>query len=54
MATKWGALFGNEFYLVITNEERKYMGVNPVESSWDISQFYSKRNSEVERIAREP
>lgn len=44
MATKWGALFGNEFYLVITNEERKYMGVNPVESSWDISQFYSKTN----------
>lgn len=44
MATKWDELFGKEFYLVITNEERKYMGLNPVESNWDISQFYSKTN----------
>ena len=44
MATKWDELFGKEFYFVITNEERKYMGLNPVESGWDISQFYSKTN----------
>lgn len=44
MATKWDDLFGAEFYFVITNEERRYMGLNPVEDSWDISQFYSKTN----------
>lgn len=44
MATKWDELFGKEFYLVVTNEERNYMGLNPVESSWEISQFYSKTN----------
>ena len=44
MATKWDELFEKEFYFVITNDERKYMGLNPVESSWYISQFYSKTN----------
>ena len=44
MATKWDDLFGREFYFEITNEERKYLGLNSIEDSWDISQFYSKIN----------
>lgn len=44
MATKWDELFGTEFFIMITNEERKYMGLDVIEDSWDISQFYSKTN----------
>ena len=44
MTTKWDDLFGQDFYFVVTNEERKYMGLNPLESGWDVSQFYSKTN----------
>lgn len=44
MATKWDDLFGTEFYFVITNEERRFMGLDSVEAGWDISQFYSKTN----------
>lgn len=44
MTTKWDELFGNEFYFVLTNEERKYMGLNPISCSWEMSQFYSKTN----------
>ena len=44
MATKWDDLFGVEFYFVVTNEERRYMGLDPIENSWDMSQFYSKTN----------
>ncbi len=44
MATKWDDLFGTNFYFVITNEERRYLGLDPIEDTWDISQFYSKTN----------
>lgn len=44
MYTKWDDLFGTEFYFVITNEERRYMGLDPIEDSWEMSQFYSKTN----------
>ncbi len=44
MTTKWDSLFGTEFLLVITNEERRYMGLNPIEDNWDMSQLYSKTN----------
>ena len=44
MITKWDELFGTEFFLVITNEERKYMGLNAVEEGWELSRFYSKTN----------
>ena len=44
MSTKWDDLFGTDFYFVITNEERRYMGLDSVEDSWDISQFYRKTN----------
>ena len=44
MATKWDSMFGSEFYFVITNEERRYLGLNPIEAEWEVSQFYSKTN----------
>lgn len=44
MATKWDDLFGSEFYFDITNEERRYMGLNSLVDSLDISQFYSITN----------
>ena len=44
MATKWDATFGADFYFKITNEERRYMGLDSVDDNWDMSQFYSKTN----------
>lgn len=44
MGTKWDALFGKEYYIKITNEERRYLGLDPVMEEWDTTQFYSKTN----------
>ncbi len=44
MSTKWDELFGKEYYLEITNEERRYLGLEPIMEEWDITQFYSKTN----------
>lgn len=44
MGTKWDALFGKEYYIEITNEERRYLGLDPVMDEWDTTQFYSKTN----------
>ena len=32
------------FFFNITNEERKYLGLNPIEDFWDTTSFYSKTN----------
>ena len=29
MGTKWDELFGKEYYIKITNEERPYFGLDP-------------------------
>lgn len=44
MSTKWDALFGLDFYFHITNAERRYLALNPIDATWDISQYYSKTN----------
>ena len=44
MGTKWDELFGKEYYIEITNEERRYLGLDPVMEEWDTTQFYSKTN----------
>lgn len=44
MGTKWDELFGKEFYIEITNEERQYLGLDPIMKEWDTTQFYSKTN----------
>lgn len=44
MPTKWDNLFGSGFLLTLTNEERKYLGLNPLDTKWDILEFYSKTN----------
>ena len=49
MSTKWDALFGADFYFNITNAERKYLALNPIDATWDISQCYSKTKPKLER-----
>lgn len=44
MASKWDELFGKEFYFIINNEERKYMGLDNMDDNWEMTQFYSKTN----------
>lgn len=44
MATKWDELFGKEYYIKITNEERQYLGLEPIMEEWYITQYYSKTN----------
>ena len=44
MPTKWDNLFGSGFLLTLTNEERRYLGLNPLDAQWDILEFYSKTN----------
>lgn len=41
---KWNALFGEDFYFKITNDERRYLGLNNMESDWEVTQYYSKVN----------
>ncbi len=44
MAVKWDELFGADFYFMVTNEERKYLALNPLEQEWDMTQYTSKTN----------
>jgi hypothetical protein len=44
MEKQWDELFGEEFFISATNEERKYLGLNPITDNWDITQFFSKTN----------
>ena len=44
MSTKWDTLFGENLYLNITNEERKYLALEPIQDNFELSQYYSKTN----------
>lgn len=44
MPTKWDNLFGSGFLLTLTNEERRYLGLNPLDTKWDTLELYSKTN----------
>ncbi len=44
MATEWEKIFGNDFLINPTNEERPYLALNPVEESWEMTVYYSKTN----------
>lgn len=40
----WDALFGQNYYVRVTNEERRYLALDPIRDDWDITQYYSKTN----------
>lgn len=44
MKWNWNELFGNDYYIQIKNEERKYFGLDEVSPDWDESEFFSKTN----------
>jgi len=44
MAVKWDELFGSDFLITLTNEERRYLALDPIEDSWDVTQYVSKCN----------
>lgn len=44
MAVNWDTLFGSDFLINITNQERRYLGLNPIQDDWEISEYFSKTN----------
>lgn len=44
MKDRWSELFGKDYYLILTNEERKYLALDPLEDKWETTSFYSKTN----------
>jgi len=44
MKWSWNELFGNDYYIEIKNNERKYFGLDEISSNWEKSEFYSKTN----------
>ncbi len=49
MAMNWNALFGQDYFVTITNEERQYLALDPIRDDWDITQYYSKTNYKYSR-----
>ena len=49
MAMNWNALFGQDYFVTITNEERHYLALDPIRDDWDITQYYSKTNIKYTR-----
>jgi len=44
MKWNWNELFGNDYYIEIKNDERKYFGLDEISVSWDKTEFFSKTN----------
>ena len=44
MAFNWDEQFGTEYFITVTNEERRYLGLDPIQDDWDITQYSSKTN----------
>ena len=44
MAVRWDLLFGSDYLLDITNEERRFLALDPISTNWEITQYYSKTN----------
>ena len=40
----WNTLFGQDYFVTLTNEERHYLALDPICDDWDIIQYYSKAN----------
>ncbi len=40
MAVNWDALFGQDYFISITNEERHYLALDPIRDDWDITRYY--------------
>lgn len=40
----WGEMFGEDFLIEIKNEERKYFGLEEIDSEWQTTVYYSKTN----------
>ena len=47
---RWNALFGADFFLRITNEERRYLALDPIQKDWEITQYWSKTNYYYSRV----
>ena len=44
MAFDWDGTFGPDIYIKLTNEERRYLALDPIDDEWDITRYYSKCN----------
>lgn len=44
MKWNWEELFGNEYYIELKNDERKYFGLDEIAPEWETSEFFSKTN----------
>ncbi len=43
-------MFGKEFYIELMNGERKYFGLNEINSEWDVTTLFSKTNCWYKRV----
>ena len=48
--TEWERLFGQDYVIALTNEERTYLALNPLSSDWDTLCFYSKTGLRRTRV----
>ena len=48
--TRWNALFGADFFIRVTNEERRYLALDPIRKDWEITQYWSKTNYYYSRV----
>lgn len=44
MAFNWDEQFGSEYFITVTNEERRYLGLDPIQDDWEITQYTGKTN----------
>ena len=44
MAFNWDEQFGTEYFITVSNEERRYLGLDPIQKDWDVTQYDSKTN----------
>ncbi len=47
---EWNEKFGEEFVITLTDEERRYFALNPIDPAWETAAFYSKTNSWYTRV----
>ena len=45
----WNALFGQDYFISLTNEERRYLALDPIRDDWDVTQYYNKTNIKYTR-----
>lgn len=50
MKWNWDDMFGNDFFIEIKNEERKYFGIEEISPKWTQTTYHSKTNCWYKRV----